>query len=199
VTLDGCSQLPSSPSDLEAGERALAPFRALATPLADMVRPMKYPEMYPPSDDSYRPIGVGRITFADSIEQPAAETIVERLESSPASTSIVQLRVLGGAMARVPADATAFAHRDRRIMGNVVAIYENPDERPAREAWVTDVANELSRGDQSAYAGFLGDEGEERVRAAYPGATWDRLAEVKTAYDPGNLFRLNQNIPPAGA
>jgi FAD/FMN-containing dehydrogenase len=185
--------------DGEAGERALAPFGALATPLADMVRPMKYPEMYPPSDGSYRPIGVGRITFADSIEQPAAETIVERLESSPASTSIVQLRVLGGAMARVPADATAFAHRDRRIMGNVVAIYDSPEERPVHEAWVTDVANELSRGDQSAYAGFLGDEGEERVRAAYPGATWDRLADVKATYDPENLFRLNQNIPPARA
>jgi hypothetical protein len=51
--------------------------------------------------------------------------------------------------------------------------------------------------EDSEYAGFLGDEGEERVRAAYPGSTWDRLAEVKAAYDPDNLFRLNQNITPA--
>jgi FAD/FMN-containing dehydrogenase len=107
--------------------------------------------------------------------------------------------VLGGAMARVPADATAFAHRDRRIMTNVAALYERPEERPAHEAWVAGLANELSLGDASAYVGFLGDEGEERVRAAYPGPTWDRLAAIKARYDPDNLFRLNQNVPPAPA
>jgi FAD/FMN-containing dehydrogenase len=55
----------------------------------------------------------------------------------------------------------------------------------------------LQDGDTGAYAGFLGDEGEERVRAAYPGATFDRLAAIKAQYDPDNVFRLNQNIPPA--
>ena len=55
----------------------------------------------------------------------------------------------------------------------------------------------LHQGDTGAYVNFLGDEGEARVRAAYPGATWDRLAEIKRRYDPTNLFRLNQNIPPA--
>ena len=82
-------------------------------------------------------------------------------------------------------------------MGTVVAMYGDPEERPLQEAWAAGLARELSRGDASAYAGFLGDEGEERVRAAYPGATWDRLAQVKAAYDPENLFRLNQNVPPA--
>ena len=57
--------------------------------------------------------------------------------------------------------------------------------------------NELSQGDPAGYAGFLADEGEERARAAYPGSTWERLVDVKTGYDPDNLFRLNQNIPPA--
>ena len=111
--------------------------------------------------------------------------------------AVTQLRVLGGAMARVPADATAFAHRERRIMANVVAMYADPEERAEHEAWVADLAGELSRGDAAGYAGFLGDEGEERVRAAYPGATWERLAAIKADYDPDNVFRLNQNIPPA--
>ena len=111
--------------------------------------------------------------------------------------AVAQLRVLGGAMARVPADATAFAHRDRRIMANVVAMYAQPEDRAEHEAWVAGLASELSQGDPAGYAGFLGDEGEARVRAAYPGATWERLAEVKAAYDPENLFRLNQNVPPA--
>jgi FAD/FMN-containing dehydrogenase len=178
----------------EAGQRAVAPFRALATPLADMLRPMAYPEMYRPADPSYRPVAAGRTLFAESVELRTAETIVEGVASAP--RAVVQLRVLGGAMARVPAGATAFAHRDRRILGNVVSMYEHAEERPVHDAWVTDLASELSRGDTAAYAGFLGDEGEERIRAAYPGATWDRLAEVKAAYDPGNLFRLNQNIQP---
>jgi FAD/FMN-containing dehydrogenase len=100
-------------------------------------------------------------------------------------------------MARVPADATAFAHRGRRILVNVAAMYTSPEERPEHEAWVTGLVNELSQGDPAGYAGFLGDEGEARVRAAYPGSTWERLAQVKAAYDPENLFRLNQNVPPA--
>jgi FAD/FMN-containing dehydrogenase len=62
---------------------------------------------------------------------------------------------------------------------------------------VADLAERLNRGDETGYVGFLGDEGEARVQAAYPGATYDRLAAVKAQYDPDNLFRLNQNIPPA--
>ena len=115
--------------DLEAGERAIAPFRALATPVADMVRPMPYPEMYPPGDESYRPVAVTRTLFTDSVELRTAESILSWLERSTAPMAAAQLRVLGGAMARVPADATAFAHRDRRILANVVAMYAQPEER----------------------------------------------------------------------
>ncbi|HET7928132.1 MAG TPA: BBE domain-containing protein, partial [Actinomycetota bacterium] len=57
----------------------------------------------------------------------------------------------------------------------------------------------LHQGDDGAYVNFLGDEGQERIRAAYPGATWDRLRQIKARYDPTNTFRLNQNIPPAAA
>ena len=113
--------------------------------------------------------------------------------------AVTQLRVLGGAVARVPSDATAYAHRERRVMGNVAAMFGNPADRPAHEAWVSGLATELARGDDSGYVGFLLDEGEERVRAAYPGSAWERLREVKGRYDPDNLFRLNQNIPPAGS
>jgi len=185
--------------DLQAGERAVAPFRALATPIADMVRPMPYPEMYGPEDPDYRPVAVVRTGFLGSVDRRAAETIIERIEGSTAAMAVTQLRVLGGAMARVPADATAFAHRGSRIMVNVAAIYQQPDERPEHAAWVRDLANELNDGDPGAYAGFLADEGEERIRAAYPEATWDRLAAIKADYDPDNVFRLNQNIPPAGS
>jgi FAD/FMN-containing dehydrogenase len=96
----------------------------------------------------------------------------------------------------VPADATAFAHRDRRVMVNVATIYERSEDRPEHEAWVEGLATVLRRGETSVYVNFLGDEGESRVREAYPGATWDRLAAIKARYDPANMFRYNQNIPP---
>jgi FAD/FMN-containing dehydrogenase len=180
----------------EAGERAIAPFRALAEPIMDMIKPMPYPEIYPPEDDSYHPTAVARTMFVDSIDDGCAETIIEFLESSDASLRVAQLRVLGGAMARVPVDATAFAHRSSRIMVNVAAFYDGEEDRPRREQWVAEFADALRQSDDGAYVGFLADEGEERVRAAYPGSTWDRLAAVKAKYDPANVFRLNQNIPP---
>jgi Berberine and berberine like len=100
-------------------------------------------------------------------------------------------------MARVPVEATAFAHRRRRVMANVAAFYQGPADRAVREAWVADFAAALRQGEPGAYVGFLGDEGEARVREAYPGPTWDRLAAVKARYDPANLFCRNQNIPPS--
>jgi FAD/FMN-containing dehydrogenase len=182
--------------EVEAGERAIAPFRALATPLADTVGPKPYPEMYEPTgpgpDEE-----VARSLFIDSVDSRAAQTIVEHLQASTAPLAVAQLRVLGGAMARVPAEATAFAHRKRRIMVALGAVYEHREEETVHEEWVTGFAAALGQGDADVYANFLGDEGEARIRGAYPGSTWDRLAAIKRRYDPTNLFRLNQNIPPA--
>ena len=181
----------------EAGEQAIAPFRGLAPPIADMVRPMSYPEIYLPDQEGFHPVAAARTMFIDSVDRRTAQTIVERLEASTAQMAATQLRVLGGAMARVPVDATAFAHRHSRIMANVAALYDQPEERAVHEAWVADFAAALKQKDTGAYVNFLGDEGEPRIRDAYPGSTWDRLAEIKRQYDPTNLFRLNQNIPPA--
>lgn len=75
---------------------------------------------------------------------------------------------------------------------------EGETDRPGRHAWVEGFAAGLRQGPPSAYVDFLGDEGGQRVREAYPGATWDRLNAIKAQYDPSNLFRRNQNIPPAG-
>ena len=186
--------------DAEAGQREMEPFRALATPLADEVKPMPYPEIYPPDgDEPYHPTVVGFTMFVDRIDGGVAETIVEHLNASDAPMRAAQLRVLGGAMARVPRDATAFAHRASRIMAIGVAFYEGEEERVVRQEWVERFAADLNQGVEGAYVNFVGDEGEEGVRAAYPGKTWDRLATLKARYDPTNLFRLNQNIPPARA
>ena len=180
----------------EAGHRAIAPFRALTTPIADMVRPMAYSQIYPPEGSGYHPVAAGRSLFVDAMDNAAATAIIDHLQSSTASMAVAQVRVLGGAMARVPVEATAFAHRRRRILLNLAALYERAEEAPAHEAWVSRFASMLHRGDATVYVNFLGEEGAARVRDAYPGSTWDRLVAVKTRYDPTNLFRLNQNIPP---
>jgi hypothetical protein len=192
--------------EADAGEAAMAPFRAVAEPLGDLVRPMTYPELFPPeeappaeapADPSMVPGYAGLTLFTDPIGPAEAALIVERLGWSDSPMRVAQLRVLGGAMARVAPDATAFAHRQSRVMVNVAAMYVGPTDRVVKEAWVRDLAAALQRGDDGAYVNFVNDEGPERVRAAYPGATWDRLAAVKAQYDPGNLFRRNHNIPPA--
>ena len=183
--------------DLEAGDEVYAPFRALATPLADFIQTMPYSAMFPPEEGADQDTAVARTMFVDTVDEDVARTIGEYLEASDASMRAVQLRVLGGAMARVPSDATAFAHRQSHILVNVASFYDTPEERPVREAWVETFSAALRQSDAGAYVGFLNDESIERVRVAYPGETWERLAAIKAKYDPANLFRLNQNIPPA--
>jgi len=182
---------------VEEADAVFAPFRALADPIADLVRPIPYPEIYGPEEPDYRPIAFARTGFADGVDRQLAETILERIQASTAMMAVTQIRVLGGAMARVPGDATAFAHRDKRIMVNVAALVPSLDDLPQQESWVAGLLAEVTQGEPGAYVGFLGDEGEGRIRAAYPQATWDRLRQVKAQYDPDNVFRLNQNIPPA--
>jgi len=185
--------------DLKEAEPVLAAFRALAKPIADFLQAMPYADMFP--EEPYGPLErATRIMFARRLDARAAATILEYLGRSSALVAACEIRALGGAMARVPADATAFAHRQSRTMLNVAAIYDPSTSRRAEQAeWVAGLSAALDDGDHGAYAGFLGDEGEQRVRAAYPGATWDRLTAVKASYDPENLFRLNQNIPPMSA
>jgi len=184
----------------EAGEQAIAPLRRLATPLADTVRPIRYPEMYAGPEAPHPVLVEGANLLIDELPAGAAEAILEHLDEASASMAAVQLRVLGGAMARVPDDATAFGHRGAKLMVNATALHDRPDERSKHRAWANGVVETLSdRSTAGAYAGFIGDDGEEGMRRAYPPATLERLTRVKAQYDPDNLFRLNLNVPPAGA
>lgn len=183
--------------DVEQGKRIVGPFRTLATPIIDMLKPMPYPEIFPPEIPGYRPLAIGRTMFVNEVTRTMAESILDHLNKSTAQIRVAQIRVLGGAITRVPHDATAYAHRARRILVNVAAVYEQPGESQLHSAWVADFVSVLQPA-PGAYVGFLGNEGEGRIHEAYPGRTWERLLEIKRRYDPTNLFRLNQNIRPAG-
>ncbi len=178
------------------GVEALAPLRALAEPIVDMLRPIGYPELYPPEGEGEPPIVVSRTGFIDAFDEARAARALDRLAEAASPMRVVQLRPLGGAMARVPAEATAYAHRDQRLMAYVLSIPAALEDRPDEAAWVDGLARDLELAG-GAYVNFLGDEGDGGVRRAYPGATWDRLAAVKRRYDPDNLFRHVQNVPPA--
>jgi hypothetical protein len=182
--------------DLNAGQLAVAPFRALAEPIADTLRPITYPEIFMPEEEGNHPLAINHTLFLNRIDQQIADTIVNFLQSSDAPMNIAQLRVLGGAMANVPVDATAFAHRKSRIMISMLTFYENIQKRNERATLLKDFANSIRQEDNGAYINLMGENGQDRMHEAYPPTTWQRLTSIKTRYDPDNLFHLNQNISP---
>lgn len=183
--------------DATSGASVMAKFRSIDTPLADMVKVIPYPQMYPPDQGNYHPIAAARTMFIDRVDERTADDILTKLRASTGTMAVCQLRVLGGAIARILPDATAYYHRKSTIMVNLATLYQNLEEKMQHELWVTDFQNRLQQNDYGAYVNFLGNEPVERIHAAYPGTTWERLQKIKTKYDPANVFHLNQNIPPS--
>ena len=183
----------------EAGERALAPLRSLGAPLSDTVSWQPYPALFSPVDRDAEPTsGVSsRAVFLDALDDATIDVIERRLTEADAPWSIVQLRVLGGAMARVPGDATAFGWRDRPVLLWIITPYEELDRVAAIEAWTAAFRAELPADRPATYVNFMGDEGADAVRDAYPASSYARLRELKRRYDPDNVFRANHNIHPA--
>lgn len=185
--------------DPEAAQRALAPFRALATPLADMIQTGPYSSLYmldPPPE--MRAMVAIRSRFTDRFGIDEARAMVAAAQGCTAPMSMSQIRVLGGANAVVASDATAFAHRRNRFMVSFLAMYGGgPDEVAAQERWVRESLTAVVPSGAGAYVNFLGADEAQNNSVAYPGSTRDRLARVKRRYDPENLFRLNTNIAPA--
>jgi FAD/FMN-containing dehydrogenase len=180
-------------ADAAAATAALAPFRGLAPVAADKVRVVPYAGVL---DEAHMPPGMRvqmRNAFFRRLDDERAAAVVGLFRDGAA----VELRSLGGAFGRVPADATAFAHRDASVF--LVAGTMLPPGAPNEAAdkalatWPA-VAAQAS----GAYTGFLGQAADAEVAAAYPAATYQRLAAVKRRYDPGNVFRRNHNIRPEG-
>jgi FAD/FMN-containing dehydrogenase len=192
--------IPCYVGDLDAGQRALAPLRTLAgrRPLADTTGPLPYPSLYDLTAMSAvsRPHAI-RNAYLRELSDETIGIVLDFVGHATSPFGIVALRELGGAMARVPVGATAFAHRDKAFYLAADNAWEDEPQPERHIAWADELWRALAPHTDGAYAGFLGDEGDERVRAAYPPATYSRLATIKRRYDPGNLFRLNPNVPPA--
>lgn len=186
-------------ADLETGQRALAPFRELGgqRPLAEMMGPVPYPDLY-----NFTAVGAIsrphalRAGFMRALDDVTIEAILAHALRPTSPMSVVQLRVLGGAMARVPADATAFSHRDKPIFLAMMNAWDDGDDGNKHAAWVESLWRQIAPQTDGAYVNFLDEEGDDRVKAAYSPEAYARLVAVKRHYDPDNLFRRNANIRP---
>jgi FAD/FMN-containing dehydrogenase len=183
---------------IEAGQQALAPIRALAAPSVDMVQPMPYPGMYKLTEHQTASHGASiRSMFADDLSDGAIDAMLTAVQQSPTPFSVVHLRGMGGAVARVSPDATAFAHRSQRYFVTIIGLWLDPaDDGATTKTWVNDLWQTIRPEGSGVYVNFMEVEGPERIKDAYPAATLARLAEIKAVYDPQNLFRANQNIAP---
>jgi hypothetical protein len=184
--------------DLEEGARVVAPLRRLATPVVDTVAPTPYVALERALDLSAPPglLNLWRSAYLRALPDAAIEVLVEHAAAMPSPLSLVALHELGGAVARVPPDATAVAHRDAPFALAALSLWTSTmddDERQVR--WAVELGAAMAPYASGAPLAFLDDEGEDRVRAAY-GRHHARLAAFKAERDPGNFFRSNHNIEP---
>lgn len=184
---------------LEDGAKAVQPLRELGEIIADAVGPMPYPAIYNFTAAAAEPHHVAiRSLFAREFSDQSLEVALEALRNAPSPMSMVQFRPLGGAFSRPGANATAFAHRDAKLMVTALGLWMDPSEKKETyEAWVDGLWTKVRHHQSGVYCNFVANEGNERVREAYPGATYAKLALVKAKYDPENVFSFNQNIKPA--
>lgn len=183
--------------DPDLAAAALRPFRRLAPVAGEEIRVVPYAEIL--EEPPPMPPGM-RFEMRNALLPGLDDTSIAAVESLLRGGAMLGLRGLGGAAARVHPDATAFAHRDAEVM--VTAGVMLPPGAPhARTGEALAAWPELAAASTGAYIGFVGPASADPggVAAAYPPATYRRLAGVKQRYDPGNLFRRNHNIVPAGA
>ncbi len=184
--------------DLDAGADATAPFRSLGTVISDVFADNPYAGWQQALDPLY-PRGIHnyfRSAFLRSVDDAALRVLQDALATLPSPLTEVHLQHLGGAVGRVPVDSTAYALRDQEFIVNVVARTSGPEGFAEVVAWARGVTDALGP-DAGSYVNFTGESNAALVRASYPPETYRRLVELKTEYDPTNLFRLNQNIAPA--
>jgi hypothetical protein len=183
--------------DLAEGARAIAPLRHFGPPSADLVHPMDLYELNTMLDAA-APRGRNYYEKASALPALSDEAIAALVaggENRTSPFSSVFIQHMHGAATRVDADATAFGARDETYVVAAIAGWDS-GETVAHVGWARALCRALMPSARAGvYVNFLGDEGQERVRAAY-GSGYDRLVAIKNRYDPDNVFHRNQNIPP---
>jgi FAD/FMN-containing dehydrogenase len=187
-----------SGSSLAEGERVAAPLRGFGKPIADVVAPHPYTAWQAVMDPLLTP---GFRNYWKShdfreVSDGLIDTLIAHARKLPDPNTEIAFAQLGGAVSRVPNDATAYGHRDGQFVLNVHGRWQDRGKDSACIGWARDLFNATAPfATGNVYVNFLTQDEEDRVRAAY-GRNYDRLSKLKNKYDPRNLFRLNQNIRP---
>ncbi len=191
-----CSSEP-----LESGAAAIASVRAFGSPMEDLIQPMSYCDVQQAFDADF-PAGLNHYWKSSNLAtlgDGAIDTMIAFAKEAPSARPMIFLERFGGAVARVPDEATAFGHRDAEWDLVIAAIWSDEGEQEAHVEWARSFWDAMQPySTESVYVNYLSEEGQERVRAAYGGKHYACLVDLKRAYDPGNVFRSNQNISPDG-
>ena len=185
---------------LEDGERAVEPLRELGEPVADLCGPIPYVALQSLVDPLYErgTRAYMKAGYVRELDDHAIDTLVRSHQGATSPRSEIHLHHFGGAVARVPEGETAYAERQAPYIMNILGMSSESEGFEEHVDWATrlygDVEPSLTGG---AYINFLSAEGEQRVQAAYGPERFARLQALKDQFDPGNLFHLNQNIPPS--
>jgi FAD/FMN-containing dehydrogenase len=181
-------------------QQAVQPLREFGPPLADHLGPMSYREIQTLFDAAF-PAGrqsSWKSSYLRELSDDAIETMVTQFATVPSPQSAVLVEHLGGAVSRVGTNETAFYDRDAPYSFLIVSVWPDATESAQNIQWTDECWQAMQPfASGGVYVNYLGEEGPERVKAAY-GRNYERLIAVKNKYDPMNLFRVNQNIPPQG-
>lgn len=186
---------------VEEGEKALAPLRRYRQPAADLFQPLPYNKAQRMADFLW-PSGLHgywKSSYMENLTDSAIDVVLNHFSRVPSPHTVVVLEHNGdGAMSQVPESATAFGHRGWRYNFLVTSAWSNPADAERNIAWTKGFFDAMSPYLVNAsYVNYIGDEGSEGLKGSYGEAKLARLAAIKSKYDPTNLFRMNQNIPPA--
>jgi FAD/FMN-containing dehydrogenase len=198
-----CAAIVAWTGPLEQGEGAMKPFRELAPVVAEMVGPMPYPVINSAFDALF-PQGIRSYwkgSFVSELTDAAIDAHVVHGPKVPevsATSATMHLYPINGACHEVGPDETAFAYRNATFSTVIVCAWQDPAVDAQRIQWVKDYYKSIAPyGEAGGYVNFMSDDDQAKVKDSY-GHNYARLTQVKRAYDPDNLFHLNQNIPPAG-
>jgi UDP-N-acetylenolpyruvoylglucosamine reductase len=183
---------------IEQGEAALQPLHDVAPVVAEHVGPMPYPALNS-AFDGLVPPGLQHYWKANFVRELTDDAITAHLEHGPrvpVVNSTVHIYPINGACHRVGSDETAFAYRDANFATVLAGMWPDPADNEANIGWVRNYYEATAPlSEEGGYINFMSADDQERIRANYKG-NYERLVEVKSTYDPGNLFHQNQNIAP---